>query len=113
MIGYYKNAKALLIPIRDTEQDNARFPNKIAEYSAAKKPIITTNSGVVKRYFNEESAFISKNYCIKEYSSIIDLAIANPEIALKKSIKCYEIGRKHFDINSHSSNLDMFLNDIK
>jgi glycosyltransferase involved in cell wall biosynthesis len=47
LISYYKSSEALLLPLRNTIQDMARFPFKICEYLASKRPIITSNVGVV------------------------------------------------------------------
>ena len=57
----YAQASVLLAPLRQTDQDEARFPQKIAEYVATSKPIITTNIGDVALYFdsNESAIFIN------------------------------------------------------
>ncbi|MEM6965970.1 MAG: glycosyltransferase, partial [Bacteroidota bacterium] len=39
---YYAEASALLIPLRPTLQDEARFPHKLGEYLASGSPVITT-----------------------------------------------------------------------
>ena len=48
--GHYKPAKALLIPMRPTLQDAARFPHKIGEYVASGNPMISNNFGEVACY---------------------------------------------------------------
>jgi glycosyltransferase involved in cell wall biosynthesis len=50
LFTYYKNAMALLIPLRPTFQDMARFPHKTGEYLASGNPVISTNYGEVKYY---------------------------------------------------------------
>ena len=47
----YKGADVLIIPLRNTLQDIARFPHKIGEYTAARRPILSTNLGEIKLYF--------------------------------------------------------------
>ena len=53
----YKNATAHLIPLSNSIQDTARFPNKISEYLASAKPIITTDVGEIKHYFKDMDNF--------------------------------------------------------
>ena len=49
----YKNATGLLIPLRPTIQDEARFPHKFGEYLVSGNPVITTNYGEVRYYFKD------------------------------------------------------------
>ena len=49
----YYNAIALLIPLRPTFQDIARFPHKTGEYLASGNPVISTKYGEVKYYFTD------------------------------------------------------------
>lgn len=59
LINEYLNAKALLIPLDPNyEQDEARFSQKIAEYLASRRPIITNNVGEIKYYFKKDEAII-------------------------------------------------------
>ena len=72
LISYYKGAAALLIPMRDTIRDIARFPHKISEYVASESLIISTNYGEVKYYFkNKESALIAETYDENKYAEIL------------------------------------------
>lgn len=63
LLSLYKGADILLIPLRNTIQDNARFPHKIGEYTASKRPILSTNLGELKHYFKDGvSAFLTDEY---------------------------------------------------
>lgn len=108
----YINSKALLIPIRNTAQDKARFPQKIAEYTASKRPIITCNNGEIKNYFDESSAFISENYDIKEYAQQMQKAIENPSLCDQIGRNGFEIGKHHFDYHNYSVPFDKFLQNL-
>ncbi|NMC58326.1 MAG: glycosyltransferase family 4 protein, partial [Candidatus Methanofastidiosa archaeon] len=61
---------ALLIPMRPILRDIARFPHKIGEYTAAKRPIITTNIGEIRRYFKDgENALVADRYEVDLYAA--------------------------------------------
>src|SRR5579872_4156744 len=60
LINLYRNAKMLFVPLRKTLQDIARFPHKIGEYTAAKRPILSTNVGEVAYYLDDmQSALLA------------------------------------------------------
>jgi glycosyltransferase involved in cell wall biosynthesis len=67
--AYYKNAAGLLIPLRPTVQDEARFPHKIGEYLASGNPVISTNYGEVKHYFTDrENMLIAESYDTRSFA---------------------------------------------
>ena len=102
LINYYLNAKALLIPLRDTLQDIARFPHKIAEYTASKKPIITTNIGEIPVYFIDgANALVIQDFNIDAYSQKMQYVIDYPDESIKIGIKGWETGKKYFNYNSY------------
>lgn len=75
----YKNAIGLLIPLRPTVQDEARFPHKIGEYLASGNPVITTNYGEVKYYLKDfENALVAERYNINDFAEKMEFVITNP-----------------------------------
>ena len=109
LIIAYKNAIGLLIPLRNTDQDLARFPHKISEYTATKRPIITMSFGVINDYFDKTSAYICSEYSTLEYAKIIDSLIDNPLDAIKIGIKGHEVGKKFLNTKSYNKTLAEFL----
>ena len=106
LIGYYKNAKALLIPLQDNLQDKARFPFKISEYTAAARPIVTSNSGAVVDYFTDGiDALLAKTGDADDFASKLALIMANPEQAEVIAKNGYQLGVKHFNYKSYSAPL--------
>ena len=96
----YKGASALLIPLDpETVQDSARFPQKIAEYTASKKPMITSAVGEVNVYFDSRSAYLATY----DYISYANAMIKIEKDALKAretAEKAYSIGKENFDIKA-------------
>ncbi len=105
----YMNAYALLIPLRSNIQDKARFPQKIAEYCAARRPIITTNYGEVVYYFDHNSALIANSYETNLYGEKLLFAIQNKDKMNSIAEKSYELGRKYFDYKVYGSKLYDFM----
>lgn len=78
----YANASGLLIPMRPSIQDIARFPHKIGEYLLSSVPVITTNYGEISSYLkNMETAFIAEQYDVNEFSKMMRVVIENPELS--------------------------------
>ena len=110
LLDYYLNAAALLIPLRPIIQDEARFPQKISEYSISGSPIITTKHGEVVNYFEDNiSALIAEKYDIALFSKKMEYVIKCPEQAKKIGIKGKEIGMKYFNYKQYSKTLHDFL----
>ncbi|MEL6867701.1 MAG: glycosyltransferase, partial [Bacteroidota bacterium] len=86
--GLYIPAKALLIPLRPTLQDAARFPHKIGEYVASGNPMIATNYGEVAHYFkDEETALVANSYEVAAFAERMQFVLQHPE-------KAQQIGEK-------------------
>jgi glycosyltransferase involved in cell wall biosynthesis len=108
---YYKNAIALLIPLRPTLQDIARFPHKIGEYLASGNPVISTNYGEVKYYFRDmENMLLADSYDINLFAEKMQFVIDNPEVSKKIGISGKNAARPIFDYRIKASGIDNFLN---
>jgi glycosyltransferase involved in cell wall biosynthesis len=111
LFTYYKNAIALLIPLRPTLQDIARFPHKTGEYLASENPVISTNYGEVKYYFKDEvNMLLAESYDTTLFAEKMQFVIANPEIARQIGVEGKKMAAKLFDYNYKAIELDNFLN---
>ena len=114
LVSYYKHAHALLIPLRDTLEDIARFPNKICEYTAAHGLIVTTNYGEIPYYFMDgENAIVAKectSEAIAEKLDSLENGDYNTDLIKKNS---YKTGLSYFSIDAYSKTLPAFLNNLK
>lgn len=106
LIGYYKNAKALLIPLQDNLQDKARFPFKIGEYTAAGRPIITSDSGAIVEYFEDgKNALLAKTGDINDFSAKLNFILENPDKAEQIGLNGHALGQQRFNYKSYTSTL--------
>lgn len=105
LVNLYKNSEALIIPMRDTDQDKARFPHKISEYCASCRPIITSNIGEIKNYFNNDNAFLCPIFDESEYANAMQKVILEPELANRIAKNSYNTGVVKFNYKSYSEPL--------
>jgi glycosyltransferase involved in cell wall biosynthesis len=102
LVQKYIQAKGLLIPLTDTIQDKARFPQKISEYLASGNPIIATNFGEVPYYFyDQKNALVAMNYSEQEFADKLDFVVNHRELAEQIGRMGKETGLKYFDYNSY------------
>lgn len=110
----YLDAVGMLIPLRQSIQDKARFPHKIGEYCASGNPILTTNYGEIKTYFVDGlSALIAEHYDAQEFANKMLFVISNPEKAneIGMSGKC--VGLMNFNYENYGTNIKEFILSLK
>jgi glycosyltransferase involved in cell wall biosynthesis len=113
LIRKYKSATLLLIPLLDTDRDNARFPHKIAEYCASGTPFVTTATGEVPHYFtHNKNAFIATTPDPLVFSDTIQMALKDPALMEKVSKAAYTTGQHYFDYARAGNELYGFLESI-
>ncbi len=116
LIGSYKSADLLLIPLRNSIQDIARFPHKIGEYTASRRPFVSTNEGEIKYYFsNGVSAVLAEEYTIEAYMKVLGEILADENYSAQLDAigqKGYETGYSNFHLESSTEPLKFFLNKL-
>ena len=109
----YINAVGLLIPLRPSIIDKARFPYKIAEYAATGNPIITTNYGEVKNYFVDgETALIAEDYDPKKYSHKMELVIQHTDLASQVGSNANSLALSEFNFEIFGKKLRDLVLDL-
>jgi glycosyltransferase involved in cell wall biosynthesis len=111
LFTYYKNAMALLIPLRPTFQDMARFPHKTGEYLASGNPVISTNYGEVKYYFKDmENMLLADRYDMQLFAEKMEFVIQNPVDVQKIGQEGKNVASRIFDYRTNAVAIDNFLN---
>lgn len=113
LICKFKNALALFIPLRNTVQDIARFPNKICEYAACSGVIVTTNYGEIPYYFKDKiNAVIAEDFTAESIAKQLDWLYNNPSALPSIKKESYLLGRNVFDIISYRETMEKYINEI-
>lgn len=113
LLSAYAAAEVLLIPLRNTIQDIARFPHKVGEYTAAKRPIVSTNIGEIKTYFkNNESAILAENYSIEEYYDKLVGGLSSSAKMNEIGKAGYSIGLKNFEYLTQGKEIKKFIDRL-
>lgn len=89
---YLQAADILLLPLRDNTVSKARWPNKMGDYIAAGRPVITTDIGEISR-FNSlyPGGVVLAEWESKSFETSIDELLSSPA-------KMEEMGRYNFDV---------------
>jgi glycosyltransferase involved in cell wall biosynthesis len=113
IIPLYKSADLLIIPLRNNIQDIARFPHKVSEYTASRRPLISSNIGELKHYFKDkESALLAAEYDIDLYVDAIRQMKANNLSFDEIGRKGYEVGYNNFHYTSNVEGIKKFFNNL-
>jgi glycosyltransferase involved in cell wall biosynthesis len=110
----YVDNKALLIPLRNTTQDIARFPHKIAEYLASGSPIITTEFGEASIYFKDlDTALVAKDYTPALFAEKMTFALDHPDISAEIGRRGKALAGKEFAYKKHGEALLSFIKAMR
>ncbi len=97
LLRMYKQSIGLLAPMRHCLQDEARFPQKVAEYCASGSPVITNPIGEIKTFFTSgTNAIFAKDFTINAYTDAMQWVINNPDKAHEIGLNGRQIGYKNF-----------------
>lgn len=110
LMDLYKGAAALIVPLDPgSEQDCARFSQKIAEYTSVAVPIITCKVGEVAHYFRDRQSAIMCDYSVDGFAQAFDWVSSHPEEALQIGKSGYEVGNNYFNYRVVGKQLFDFL----
>jgi glycosyltransferase involved in cell wall biosynthesis len=112
LVGLYKGADLLLIPLRNNIQDIARFPQKISEYTAAKRPFISTNVGEMRAYFQHlHNAILATEYDTDSYVKAFQEAVSK-NLLNNIGEAGFQTGMQHFHYQSNCNRLTNFFESL-
>ena len=110
----YASSIALLIPMRtDNEQDLYRFPQKIAEYLASSRPIVTNSVGIINEILVDEvNACVLDRYDPVLYAKRMDRLTIDKEYASKIGRSGYFTGKEKLHYANYSKALYEFFEGV-
>lgn len=114
LIALYKHAFALMIPLRNTIEDIARFPNKICEYTAAHGLIITTANGEMNYYFkNGDNAIVAEECSVPAIAQRLNEIEYGRYDLDKIRDNSHKTGIENFSIDAYREKIYNFLKEIE
>ena len=110
LMDLYFNARALVIPLDPaSQQDEARFSQKIAEYLSSSSPIISNNVGEIKSYFTDKENIILCDYSTDGFADAFEWVMEHPADSKRIGINGFSLGKKEFDYQKLSKDLHNYL----
>jgi hypothetical protein len=113
LIGLYREAEALLIPLHDDLRSRARFPTKLGEYLASATPVVTSRVGEVERYLRDgETAYVSEPDDLARYAAKMAEVLADPERAAAIGQAGRRMAEQRFSYQAQGTRLREFIEAI-
>jgi len=109
-----EGAIALLIPLSEnSEIDQARFSQKIAEYLSARRPVITVNVGEIQYYFKDAvNAYIVPALEASLIAGKMKKVVENPAESDLIGLNGFQVGQSCFNYKKHGASIHRFLLEI-
>lgn len=106
-------ATGLLIPVRPSIQDAARFPHKVGEYLASGTPLVSTAFGEIPNYLKDgETAYIARSFDVATFAEKIDDLLSDPVRARYIGQEGRKKGIESFDYKIHGARLANFVQGL-
>ena len=113
LIETMANARALLAPVPDDKQTQARFPTKIGFYLASGTPVITNPYGEVARYLTDkENVIFMDTFSSEELKSKIQYVLSDRESSNLIGARGREVALNNFDYKSALNGFDDFIQKL-
>lgn len=109
----FDSSIGLIIPLNpENLQDIARFSQKIAEYVASKRPIITSNVGEIPYYFKDNESAKIVPFSEKGYFQGMKSLVENPVLADEIGNGGYMVGCQYFDCEKVGKEMKLFIENL-
>lgn len=114
LIRHYRQASALLIPMRPTIQDAARFPHKLGEYLASGRTVITTRHGEIQHYdfIDGQTALVAEDFEPALFAQKMQYVLDHPEKACEIGRAGRQMGLEHFSHTKIGADIKSFLRSL-
>lgn len=110
----YSTSLGLIIPL-DPESiaDIARFSQKVAEYVATGRPIITNAVGEIPYYFKDNVSACFAHYSVDGFYHSMKMLLDNTQKADEIGYNGFLVGRYNFDFRKVSAEINHLMDTLK
>jgi len=113
LISMYLHSELLIVPLRNSVSDIAGFHHKIGEYTAAAKPIISSNFGELQYYFKDGfSAILADEYSVDSYFNKLSEVLKNKNNLIQIADEGHRVGKTYLNYKSYADQLKEFLHNL-
>lgn len=110
----YATAAALLVPLGYDERSLARMPNKLPEYLASGRPVVSSNVGEVRELLTDAvSAYLAKPEDEGDFAAKIVSVLEDPEAAARVGAAARETAASRLDYRAHAGELARFFRECR
>lgn len=105
----YKEAAALLLPLPDDDRSRTRLPNKLGEYLASGRPVVTCKIGDLTHFLVDNvSAYLAEPSSEQDFAAKLISVLQNPARATQVGAAGQNAARMHLDYQRYVSDLAAF-----
>lgn len=109
LVACYQSAAALLMPLFDDDRSITRLPNKMGEYLASGRPVITQSVGDLRHYLTDGvDAYITQPGDPAALAAAMSQVLLNPERATAIGAQGRKVALAKLDFRAHSVELAEF-----
>lgn len=110
LINEYKTASALIIPLDpNSEQDKARFSQKIAEYVSSATAVISCAVGEMPYYFQDRKDIIFADYSTEGFADTMLWVEDNADECVNIGKAGFKVGLEKFNYATFGKQFDEFI----
>ena len=114
LTALYQSSIALVAPLDPNNiQDHARFSQKIAEYVATGRPIITNNVGEIPYYFEDGKSACIISYNMEDFAQNMWILANSPHQARQIGHQGYQVGKNAFNLTIVGRDVAQFICSLK
>jgi len=105
----YKTAAALLMPLGQDDRSITRLPNKMGEYLASGRPVITCEIGDLTHFLIDGvNAYLGQPSDERDFANKMIAVLEDPDRAEKIGVAGRQVALAHLDYRRHANELARF-----
>jgi len=109
---YMASADLFLLPLRDTEGNRSRWPNKIGDYMASGRPIVASQVGEIVSIMKTNNIGMLVQNNINEIATNTEWLLNNPELADEMGSNARALAETEYSWSSLAEQLESFYSSL-
>jgi len=105
---YLCAADIALLPYQNIVENRFRFPNKLADYLSAGKPVVSQEVGEVGKFINHYSVGLISGESAGEFASSISTLMENKKLREAYGKRSYQVAKRLLNCDFQATRLEKF-----